>query len=159
MRHQRATLFNVSSSGRGILTIGLAAGATLAATALLVRRAARRAELRHPATGRFVDVDGVRLHYIERGEGEPVVLLHGNGTYARDFIGCGLMDQLAQRYRVIAFDRPGFGYSQRPRLKIWTPQAQARLLQNAFARLGIDRPVLVGHSWATQVALAMAQHA
>jgi pimeloyl-ACP methyl ester carboxylesterase len=151
-------MFNVSSSGRGILAIGLAAGAALAATALLLRRSARRAEMRHPATGRFVELDGVRLHYIERGEGEPVVLLHGNGTYARDFIGCGLMDQLAQRYRVIAFDRPGFGYSERPRLKLWTPQAQGRLLENAFARLGIDRPVVVAHSWATEVALAMAQN-
>src|SRR5688572_12710925 len=59
-------------------------------------------------TGRFVEVDGVRVHYIARGKGRPVVLIHGNGTMAEDFVICGLLDQLAKHYRVIAIDRPGF---------------------------------------------------
>ena len=45
--------------------------------------------------GRFVEVDGVRVHYIARGKGRPVVLIHGNGTMAEDFVICGLLDQLA----------------------------------------------------------------
>src|SRR3954469_21950783 len=56
--------------------------------------------------GRFVEVDGVRVHYIVRGKGRPVVLVHGNGTMAEDFVICGLLDQLAKHYRVIALDRP-----------------------------------------------------
>src|SRR5688572_27205171 len=77
--------------------------------------------------GRFVVVDGVRVHYIARGKGRPVVLIHGNGTMAEDFVICGLVDQLAKRYRVIAIDRPGFGHTDRPRYRVWTASAQAHL--------------------------------
>src|SRR4029450_1315935 len=70
--------------------------------------------------GRFVEADGVRVHYIARGKGRPVVLIHGNGTMAEDFAICGLMDRLSQRYRVIAIDRPGFGHTERPRHQLGT---------------------------------------
>ena len=60
---------------------------------------------------------------------------------------------------MVAFDRPGFGYSERPRDRSWTPTAQARLLRRACRRLGVERPVVVGHSWATLVALAWALQA
>jgi pimeloyl-ACP methyl ester carboxylesterase len=67
-----------------------------------------------------------------------------------------VLDLLARDHRVIAFDRPGFGYSDRPRNRIWTPRAQAALLHSALARLRVRDPILVGHSWGTLVALAMA---
>ena len=85
------------------------------------------AEPVHRPPGRFVEVDGVRVHYIARGKGRPVVLVHGNGTMAEDFVISGLVDQLATRYRVIAIDRPGFGHTDRPRWRIWTASAQAHL--------------------------------
>src|SRR3984893_432537 len=53
-------------------------------------------------------------------------------------------------------DRPGFGYSDRPRGAMWTPARQADLIRQACARLGIERPVVVGHSFGTLVALALA---
>lgn len=136
----------------------LAAGsvAAAAATALWVQRKARRAEHDFPPIGQFVDVDGVRLHYVERGEGPPVVLLPGNAVLLQDFLGNGLIDRLSEQHRVIAFDRPGFGYSERPRDRLWTAEAQAALLQQAFTMLSIDRPVVLGHSWGTLVALALA---
>ena len=80
---------------------------------------------------------------------------HGNGTMAEDFEICGLLDQLAERYRVIAVDRPGFGYTERPRSRIWTASAQAHLLHRVLQRLKVERPVIVGHSWGTLVALAL----
>jgi len=52
---------------------------------------------------------------VERGEGEPLVLLHGNGSMIQDFKSSGLIDMAAAEYRVIAFDRPGHGHSDRPR--------------------------------------------
>ncbi|WP_026190658.1 alpha/beta fold hydrolase [Methylobacterium sp. WSM2598] len=106
--------------------------------------------------GRFVDVDGLRVHYIVRGKGRPVVLIHGNGTMAEDFVISGLLDQLAKKYRVIAIDRPGFGHTERPRHRIWTASAQARLLERVLAQLNVERPVIVGHSWGTIVSLALA---
>src|SRR5215213_7653660 len=106
--------------------------------------------------GRFVEVDGVRVQYIARGKGRPVVLIHGNGTMAEDFVICGLLDQLAKHYRVIALDRPGFGHTDRPRFRVWTASAQAHLVHRVLERLNVERPVIVGHSWGTLVALALA---
>jgi hypothetical protein len=54
--------------------------AALGAAALYNRQKTRAAERKTPPLGRFLNVDGVRLHYIERGKGEPIVLIHGNGT-------------------------------------------------------------------------------
>src|SRR4051812_14393674 len=75
---------------------------------------------------------------------------------AEDFVICGLVDQLAKTYRVIAIDRPGFGHTDRPRWRVWTASAQAHLLHRMLERLNVERPVIVGHSWGTLVALALA---
>jgi pimeloyl-ACP methyl ester carboxylesterase len=117
---------------------------------------ARKAERRHPPTGRFLTTEGVRLHYLERGEGPPAVLLHGNGMTSADFELSGVLGLAAQNHRVIAFDRPGFGYSGRPRGVVWTAARQARLFREAFAAIALEPAVVVGHSWGTLVALALA---
>jgi pimeloyl-ACP methyl ester carboxylesterase len=134
----------------------LVAGA-LAVTAAVVAYRARKAEREHPPTGRFVEIDGVTLHYTDRGEGPPVVLLHGNGAMASDFEGSGLISLLADRHRVIAFDRPGFGYSERPRSRVWTARAQAALISRALSALDVQQPIVVAHSWGTLVALNLAR--
>lgn len=134
----------------------LLAAAGIGAAFLYVQAKKSMAERDNPPAGKFVEVDGVRLHYIERGQGPDLVLLHGNGLCANDFELSGLLDQAARDYHVIAFDRPGFGYSTRPSGTEWTPEAQARLIYLALHRLRIERPLVVGHSWGTLVALAMA---
>ena len=113
-------------------------------------------EADHAPVDGFITVDGMRLHYFERGTGIPVVLLHGNGSTIGDFVSSGITERVASSHHVIAFDRPGFGYSERPRGRRWGPSEQARLLLRAFALLGIERPIVVGHSWGTLVALALA---
>jgi pimeloyl-ACP methyl ester carboxylesterase len=85
-----------------------------------------------------------------------VVLLHGNGVMLQDFEVSGVLGLAAKHHRVIAFDRPGFGYSDRPRTTVWPPAAQAQALARALKQLGVERAVVVGHSWGTMVALAMA---
>ena len=144
-----------SITSRTAVWAGAAAlGAAL--TAAWVERRSRQAERDHPAEGRLLDVDGVRLHVVERGEGPPVVLLHGNGVTHRDFEVSGVIDRLARKHRVIAIDRPGYGHSSRPRDRLWTPSAQAELVHAALAQLGVERAVVVGHSMGTMVALALA---
>jgi pimeloyl-ACP methyl ester carboxylesterase len=128
----------------------------LAAMALLNRHLAKKAEHDNPASGHFLDVNGVRLHYVDRGSGEPLVLLHGNGSMIQDFESSGLIDLAAKNYRVIAFDRPGFGNSDRPRNVVWTPNAQAELIKRALAQLGVTATIVLGHSWGASVAVAMA---
>jgi pimeloyl-ACP methyl ester carboxylesterase len=133
-----------------------AAAVALGAAGVANLLLARRAERLHPAMGRFITVDGVRLHYLDRGTGPVVVLLHGNGTMAWDFVLSGLVAFLETDHRVIAFDRPGFGYSERPRSRVWTPQAQAVLLDRALRMLDARAATIVGHSWGTLVAISTA---
>ena len=116
--------------------------AALAASAVLNRVLAKKAERRNPPMGRFITVDGVRLHYVERGTGSPLVLLHGNGSMIQDFVSSGLVDLAAKTYRVIAFDRPGFGYSERPRSTVWNSSSAGRPYQRcsyADGRLSTTR--------------------
>lgn len=148
------TTFKPRSGGTAAV---LAGTATLAALALGNHLAARRAERRHPPQGAFMEVDGVRLHYSDRGEDSPVVLIHGNAVSGDDWNISGVTDLLLRSHRVTIFDRPGFGYSERPRRQLWTAAQQAELLHKALRQLGIERPVIVGHSWGTIVALALAE--
>lgn len=145
-----------AAAGRRWRPAGLLSLAALAAAYALVRVQSARAERQHPPAGQFVEIDGVRLHYLEQGEGPVLVLLHGNMVMADDFRSSGLIERLAAGYRVIAFDRPGFGYSTRPRDVSWTPDAQAHLLHQALRELGAGDYLLLAHSWGTLVALAMA---
>lgn len=128
----------------------------LAILALVNRRLARNAENDNPPPGQFLEVNGVRLHYVERGSGPPLVLLHGNGSMIQDFETSGLIDLAARNYRVIVFDRPGFGHSDRPRNVVWTPAAQAELINSALERLGVSHAIVLGHSWGASVAVALA---
>jgi len=116
------------------------------------------ADRKNPPTGKFIECDGVKVHYREWGDvtAPCVVLFHGNGAMIQDFIGSGLIDVLARRHHVLCFDRPGYGHSQRPRSRLWTPTAQAALFANVLKRLGVREPVVVGHSWGTLVAVALA---
>ena len=134
----------------------LAPALGLAALALYNGVRARQAERRHHPLGRFVEVDGVELHYVERGQGEPVLLLHGNGAMIEDFALSGLLDRVAARHRALVFDRPGYGFSTRPRGRVWTPAAQAELFIKALDALGVERVTVLGHSWGTMVAVALA---
>ena len=102
----------LTSSAGGPRAIPIVVGAILA-SAVLNRWLAREAERRNGPRGQFLAVNGVRLHYVERGTGTPLVLLHGNGSMIDDFLCSGLIDLATEKYRVIAFDRPGFGYSKR----------------------------------------------
>jgi pimeloyl-ACP methyl ester carboxylesterase len=153
---QAANLVKRGSPASRTKTILAASVAALAASAVYNIYRTRKVERDHPPSGRFITVDGVRLHYLEKGEGPPVVLIHGNVVTAEDFVLSGVFDRVARNHRVIAFDRPGYGYSERPQGSIWTAIEQADLLQEALDQLGIERPIVVGHSWGALVAMELA---
>ena len=77
-------------------TILAASAAALAASAVYNIYRTRKVEREHPPSGRFINVDGIRLHYIEKGEGPPVVLIHGNVVTAEDFVLSGVLDRVAR---------------------------------------------------------------
>ena len=138
------------------LTATAATTGALAVLALVNRHFAKKAARDNPELGKFLQINDAKLHYVERGAGEPLVLLHGNGSMIQDFESSGLIDLAAKNYRVIVFDRPGFGHSNRPRNVIWTAAAQAELINSALLRLGITRALVLGHSWGASVAIALA---
>ncbi len=122
--------------------------------ALWTALAASASEALVPADGTFVDVPGARLHYVDTGgDGPVVVLLHGIYGQLRNFT-YALTDQLTD-HRLIVVDRPGWGHStvegDHP-----TIETQARMIADLIDALGLDRPLLVGHSMGGAVALAMA---
>jgi pimeloyl-ACP methyl ester carboxylesterase len=144
------------SAGPSTRTVVGVTIAALAISAFVNHRLARKAERDNPPAGTFLNINGVRLHYVERGSGEPLVLLHGNGSMIQDFESSGLIDLAAKKYRVVAFDRPGYGHSGRPRTTLWTPEAQADLIHAALAQIGVERATVLGHSWGCSVAVALA---
>lgn len=144
-------------AGRWI-AIAAATAAVLAGCAVVVRRQTQRAERDFPPKGRFVTVHGVRLHFTVHGRddrAQTVVLLHGNASLGEDFQISGLTQLAAERYRVVVFDRPGYGHSEPPHGHQWTAEEQADLLHAALRRLGVANPIVLGHSWGALVALAM----
>ena len=84
------------------------------------------------------------------------MLLHGLGSMVEDFVLSGLVREAGKRYRVIAIDRPGYGHSERPRRLRFGAAAQAGLVRKALQALDVHRPIVLGHSWGTLVAVALA---
>lgn len=147
---------------RRALPLVLAAAATLAGCAtLLDGRAERREadwEAAHPPVGRFVQVEGRRVHLIDTGpagDRGAIVLIHGANGNLRDFT-FDLVGRLDDTHRVIAVDRPGLGWSDTWGEADSDPAEQARILRAAVAQLGVSAPVLVGHSYGGAVAMAWA---
>ena len=137
-----------------LVGVGVGLLAILAALAVYTQLEVRRAEARFPPVGQFVTVHGIRLHYVDRGTGGPVVLLHGNPGFVQDFLP--FFDSLGRTHRVIAFDRPGHGYSARASAAGTTPHDQVQLIHDALAQLGVSRTIVVGHSWGGALALLYA---
>ncbi|MCQ0093042.1 alpha/beta hydrolase [Roseovarius sp. M141] len=110
-----------------------------------------------PPEGQFLDVDGTQVHVVVMGSGPDLVLIHGASGNTRDMT-FSLAPRLAERYRVIVFDRPGLGYTERLNSTGATLQQQARLLRAAARQLGAKRPIVMGQSYGGAVALAWAAH-
>ncbi|HBM39946.1 MAG TPA: alpha/beta hydrolase, partial [Sulfitobacter sp.] len=114
----------------------------------------------YPPIGELIDIDGVKVHAKVQGSGPDLVLIHGASGNMRDFT-FDMVDQLADRYRVILFDRPGLGWTDNlpQHAGAWnataaTPHEQAALLQKAADQLGVSNPIVLGHSYGGAVALA-----
>src|SRR6056297_4003294 len=116
-----------------------------------------RAEAEFPPQGQFLEVDGHRVHAITMGDGPDLVLIHGASGNIRDMTH-RLAPRLAERYRVTMFDRPGLGYTDRIGRSGATIRQQAELLAAAARQMGVEAPIVLGHSYGGAVALAWAVH-
>lgn len=142
---------NVKQVGRWLVLIPLV---LLAGLFVYTRVEVYRIERRFPPVGEFVSVaeGAVDIHYLRRGSGAPVVMLHGRDGMLQEFT-FSIFDPVAQDYDAIAFDRPGYGYSERDKAERLTTEHQARLINEALNELGVEQPLLIGHSYGGAVML------
>jgi pimeloyl-ACP methyl ester carboxylesterase len=135
-----------------VLLLALCVAAGLA---LFAAHTARRVETLLPPLGAFIEVDGARIHYVDKGAGPPLVLIHGLGGQLRHFTH-SMVDRLVGEYRVVMIDRPGAGHSTRARGASNRLSAQADVVASVIRALELERPLLVGHSLGGAVSLAVA---
>lgn len=134
------------------------AAAGLAALAAHNARACRRGRRQRLPIGSFVEVDGIRLHYVLLGEGPCLVALHGNGSMIPELLLSDFVTRAAREFTVLIFDRPGYGWSDRS-AGGGSPSKQAALMRKAASQLGFKSVRLLGHSWGALVAIEWALQA
>jgi pimeloyl-ACP methyl ester carboxylesterase len=138
--------------------IGLVLAAIIALAgglAIFAAWTARRVEKALPPLGNFIEIDGARIHYLDEGSGPPLVLVHGLGGQMHNFTH-SLLDRLKHNHRVIILDRPGSGYSTRARKASAALGVHAKTIAGLIEKLGLDRPLIVGHSLGGAIALMLA---
>jgi len=141
-----------------VLALLIVAVAALLAVALLwTRHLGRDVETLVPQAGQVQPVPGGAIHFVDLGprDAPVVVLIHGLSGQLQHFT-YGVTDLLTDEFRVIALDRPGCGYSTRDSDDLAALPEQARMIWALLDALGVERPVLAGHSLGGAVALAMA---
>ncbi|MEO9862371.1 MAG: alpha/beta hydrolase [Yoonia sp.] len=153
----------IKSALKGLSYTGAALGLSALLTGCVSSARTQATEEAFPPVGQFAEVTGGRVHYVQKGSGPHVVVLHGAGGNLRDFT-FDLVDRLADDFTVTAFDRPGLGYTDRvPQVETGplatdgdSPADQARMLREAATQLGIENPIVAGHSFGGIVAMAWA---
>jgi len=114
----------------------------------------------HRPRGRFIDIGGFAQHVVEMGPRDaqdalPVVVLHGASANLED-MHLALGERLGGRRRVIFVDRPGLGFSVRRAGEGASPAYQTAVLRDVLDQLGVERAIVVGHSWGGALALTFA---
>lgn len=142
---------------RGLLLSGVALGA-IAGLWAYGRWLTRHSETVEPEEVREPEetlyIDGRGIHYVDEGQGPPLLLIHGLAGSAANFQA--IIPLLSQHFRVVAPDLLGFGLSDRPPDGDYSHRGQARLLRHFMERLGILKVSLLGHSLGGLVALRFA---
>lgn len=100
-----------------------------------------------------IDIDGMQLHYTVSGSGSPMVLMHGWGC---DHSTLASIEAVASRnHTVYNVDFPGFGNTPEPP-EVWGVEQYTRMIECMVLKLGLNRPVLLGHSFGGRVGLLYA---
>lgn len=99
----------------------------------------------YPFKSNFLQIDGLNYHYVDEGEGEPIILVHGNPTWS--FYYRNLIKDLSKKYRVIAPDHIGCGLSDKPQDYAYTLENRINNLSTLIKFLDLDKYSLLVHDW------------
>lgn len=125
----------------------------------------QKEELHPPQTfsdegSRYIRIDGINIHYKEGGSGNSLLLLHGMLGNVEGWRY--IVPPLSEDYRVVAFDRPAFGLTERPPVNgqnnPYTPEEAEKITLGLIESLGLGKPILIGHSAGGNLALRLALH-
>lgn len=108
----------------------------------------------YPFESHYIEINGNQMHYIEEGEGEILLMIHGNPTWS--FYYRRLIDHFKKNYRVIAPDHIGYGYSEKPTDYNYTLGNQIRNLEEFIEKLALKDITLVMHDWGGAFAMGYA---
>jgi haloalkane dehalogenase len=107
-----------------------------------------------PFRSRWFDARAGRIHYIDEGEGPPILFLHGNPTWS--FLYRGLVIRLRKRFRCIAPDYLGFGLSEHPEAFRFAPRDHADTMLQLVRHLDLRDLTIVGHDWGGPIGMRVA---
>jgi haloalkane dehalogenase len=107
-----------------------------------------------PVAHRFLDIDGARIHYIDEGSGETLLLLHGNPTWS--FLYRKIIAALKDQCRCVALDYPGYGMSNAPPGYGFTPREHSAVLERFVDRLGLTDLTIMVQDWGGPVGFGFA---
>lgn len=102
------------------------------------------------ATGKYIDIDGIRVHYTEQGQGKPLVLMHGWGCNTNTVASIAATAALSNR--VISVDFPGFGLTPEPP-SVWGVEDYTHMIEQLVDQLGLKDVSLAGHSMGGRVGI------
>src|SRR5215469_4152020 len=107
-----------------------------------------------PFEPKWFDGAGPRIHYVDQGQGRPVVMFHGNPTWS--FLYRNVIKELSGEFRCIAMDYPGFGMSERPPGYGYTSAEHARVVGNLVDHLDLNGFVVMGQDWGGPIGMTVA---
>ena len=105
----------------------------------------------YPFESNYVTIDGVRIHYIDEGDGDPVLMIHGQPTWS--YLYRNIIPPIAETHRAIALDLMGFGLSDKPSHKEYSFASHTRIVRGFIEELGLKRLTLVLHDWGGPIGL------
>jgi len=106
-----------------------------------------------PFESHWFESEAGPVHYLDEGEGDPILFLHGNPTWS--FLYRGIIIRLRKSFRCIAVDYPGFGLSAHPPTYRYTPEEHASVVRAFVEGLDLGNLTVMGHDWGGPIAMAL----
>ena len=110
-----------------------------------------RERYQYPFESNYLTIDGIRIHYVEQGQGDPVLMVHGQPTWS--YLWRNIIPVIAKNHRAIAIDLVGFGLSDKPATRGYSFAEHTAVLRAFIETLELKNLTLVLHDWGAPIGL------